>query len=74
MSRGSCTNPKENFRLRQEEYKKHLDGMIECEDCNYGFIPNHLGQSICDDCIENRQYWLEVEAERQSQTDSDIKI
>ena len=42
----------------------YLSGMIECADCGYGFTPHYDGgKTLCDDCIENRNYWLEVEAE-----------
>lgn len=38
--------------------------MIECADCGYGFTPQlDGGRTICDDCIENRNYWEEVDFE-----------
>lgn len=66
MSRGNCVNPKENFRIRQEaDQQETLAGMIECADCGYGFTPmKDGGKTLCDDCIENRQYWEEMDAER----------
>ena len=44
-----------------EEYRKFLDAMVECADCSYGIIPSQISGDLCDDCIENRNYWLEME-------------
>lgn len=51
MNRGSCTNPRENFRLRQEELKKRKWVKAHCYSCDWDGYTDNL-EDACYGCGE----------------------
>lgn len=62
MSRGSCTNPRENFRLRQEEFRKTQECVIcgrrasqnklTVEDKRNNLTERDIQLGYCSECGE----------------------
>lgn len=38
------------------------ENLVECEECKSGMEIPRFGEWVCDDCLENRDYWQEEEA------------